>query len=81
MVYIQERLVQVRKVQIVLGFVVLGKRLVFWGRKLAERRQVCVHISDVEAVRLVEVTIPGKRTVQVIIKQELVLFLHKHSKT
>lgn len=62
MVYVQERLVQVGQVQVVLGFVVLSKRLVFWRRKLAERRQVCVHVSYIEAMRLVEVTIPGKRT-------------------
>ena len=60
MVYVQERLVQVGQVQVVLGFVVLGKRLVFRRRKLAERRQVCVHIGDVEAMGLVEVTIPDR---------------------
>lgn len=54
-------MVQVGEVQVVLGFVVLGKRLVFRGRKLAERRQVCVHVSDIEAMRLVEVAIPGER--------------------
>lgn len=54
-------MVQVGEVQVVLGFVVLGKCLVFRGRKLAEWRQVCVHVSNVEAMRLVEVAIPGER--------------------
>lgn len=62
MVHIQEWLIQVGEVQVVLGFVVLCKCLVFRGRKLAERRQVCIHISNIEAMRLVEVAIPeGKR--------------------
>lgn len=61
MVYIQERLVKVRQVQVVLCFVVLSESLVLWRRKLAEWCQVCVHISDIEAMRLVEVAIPGKQ--------------------
>lgn len=60
MVYIQEWLVKVRQVQVVLCFVVLSESLILWRRKLAEWRQVCVHISDIEAMRLVEVAIPGK---------------------
>lgn len=60
MVHVQKRLVQVGQVKVVLCFVVLGKRLVLWRRELAERRQVCVHIGDVEAVRLVKVPVPGR---------------------
>lgn len=52
-------MVQVGEVQVVLGFVVLGEGLVFRRRELAERRQVCVHVGDVEAMGLVEVAIPG----------------------
>lgn len=58
MVHVQERLVQVGQVQVVLGFVVLGKRLVLGRGKLAERREVRVHVGYIEAMRLVEVTIP-----------------------
>lgn len=75
MVYIQEGLVQVGQVQVVLGFVVLGERLVFWRRKLAERCQVRVDVGNVEAVRLVEVTIPGKTTV-LLCRHVALHFLH-----
>lgn len=61
MVHIQEWLIQVGEVQVVLGFVILCKCLVFRGRELAERRQVCIHISNIEAMRLVEVAIPEER--------------------
>lgn len=58
MVHVQQRLVQVGQVQVVLGFVVLGERLVLRRGKLAERCQVRVHVRYVETMRLVEVTIP-----------------------
>lgn len=61
MVHIQEWLIQVGEVQVVLGFVVLCKCLVFRGRELAEWRQVCIHISNIEAMRLVEVAIPEEK--------------------
>ena len=60
MVHVQEWLVEVGQVQVVLGLVVLGERLILRRRELAEGRQVRVHVGHVEAVRLVEVTIPGE---------------------
>lgn len=62
MVYIQQRLVQVGQVQVVLGFVVLCEGLILRRWELAERRQVCVDVSDVETMRLVEVSIPEEET-------------------
>lgn len=58
MVDIQQRLVKVGQVQVVFCFVVLGEGLVLRRWELTERRQVRVDVSDVEAMRLVEVTIP-----------------------
>ena len=60
-VHVQQRLVEVGQVQVVLGLVVLGERLVLGRRELAEGRQVRVHVRHVEAVRLVEVTVAGGR--------------------
>lgn len=61
MVHIQKWLIQVGEVQVVLGFVVLCKCLIFRGRELAERRQICIHISNIETMRLVEVAISEER--------------------
>lgn len=60
MVYVQERLVQVGQVQVVFCLVVLSKRLILRRGKLAERRQVRVNVGNIEAMRLVKVTIPGR---------------------
>lgn len=59
-VYIQKWLVQVGQVQVVLGFVVLSKCFILWRGKLTEWCKVCIDISNVEAMRLVEVSIPRR---------------------
>lgn len=59
MVDVQKWLVDVGQVQVVLCFVVLSEGVVLGGRELAEWRQVCVHVGNIEAMRLVEVAIPA----------------------
>lgn len=59
MVDVEQGLVDVGQIQVVLCFVVLSKGIVLGRRELAEGRQVCVHVGNVEAMRLVEVAIPG----------------------
>lgn len=58
MVHVQQRLVQIGQIQVVLGLVVLLEGLVFRRWELAEGGEVCVDVRDVEAVRLVKITIP-----------------------
>lgn len=60
MVHIQQGLVNIGEVEVVLSFVVLSESLVLRGWEFAERGKVCVNVSHVEAVRLVEITIPER---------------------